>query len=136
MVCGAAIDRQVLGVEMKIAVGIIGMMLGLIVLLQSCMVAAGGGLMSNHDLAGAGSVGLLVGFLFFVGGAFSFGLPLVSAVVFVLGSLLAFLAASSFPDMKIWAFADIILAAMSYFAWRRRRTHRASGSASPVRDKP
>ncbi|MER9456562.1 hypothetical protein [Mesorhizobium sp. M0478] len=106
---------------MKVAIGIIGIMLGLVVLLQSCAVATGGNLTSNHDLAGAGSVGVFVGLLFFVGGAFAFGLPLVSAIVFVLGSLLAFLAASSFGDMKIWAFADLILAAMALFAWRSAR---------------
>ncbi|RWH69474.1 MAG: hypothetical protein EOQ86_30230 [Mesorhizobium sp.] len=106
---------------MKIAVGIIGILLGLIVLLQSCAVATGGSLASNQELAGAGSVGVFVGLLFFVGGAFAFGLPLVSAIIFVIGSLLALMAASAFGDMKIWAIADLILAAMAFFAWRSTR---------------
>ncbi|TIP06465.1 MAG: hypothetical protein E5X72_01740 [Mesorhizobium sp.] len=113
---------------MKIAVGIIGILLGLISMLQSCAVATGGSITSNHDLAGAGSVGVLVGLLFFVGGAFAFGLPLVSTIIFVVGSLFAFIAASSFTDMKIWAFADLILAAMAFFAWRSAR--RSGGSVS------
>ncbi|TPI28806.1 hypothetical protein FJW07_30770 [Mesorhizobium sp. B3-1-9] len=113
---------------MKIAVGIIGILLGLVSMLQSCAVATGGSLTSNHDLAGAGSVGLLVGLLFFIGGAFAFGLPLVSAIIFVVGSLFAFIAASSFTDMKIWAFADLILAAMAFFAWRSARGARLKTS--------
>ncbi|ETA72692.1 hypothetical protein MesloDRAFT_1573 [Mesorhizobium japonicum R7A] len=94
------------------------MLLGLVSMLQSCAVATGGSITSNHDLAGAGSVGVFVGLLFFVGGAFAFGLPLVSGIIFVVGSLFAFIAASAFTDMKIWAFADLILAAMAFFAWR------------------
>ncbi|CAN7475167.1 hypothetical protein [Mesorhizobium caraganae] len=113
---------------MKIAVGIIGILLGLISMLQSCAVATGGSILANHDLAGAGSVGLLVGLLFFVGGAFAFGLPLVSAIVFVVGSLFAFIAASAFTDMKIWAVADLILAAMAFFAWRSARRGRAGST--------
>ncbi|RWD01423.1 MAG: hypothetical protein EOS58_25440 [Mesorhizobium sp.] len=113
---------------MKIAVGIIGILLGLVSMLQSCAVATGGSLTSNHDLAGAGSVGVLVGLLFFVGGAFAFGLPLVSAIIFVVGSLFAFIAASAFTDMKIWAIADLILAAMAFFAWRSARATRLKTS--------
>ncbi|BCG98121.1 hypothetical protein MesoLj131b_01210 [Mesorhizobium sp. 131-2-5] len=113
---------------MKIAVGIIGILLGLISMLQSCAVATGGSITANHDLAGAGSVGVLVGLLFFVGGAFAFGLPLVSAIIFVVGSLFAFIAASSFTDMKIWAFADLILAAMAFFAGRSARAARIKAS--------
>ncbi|MEI9417455.1 hypothetical protein [Mesorhizobium sp. Cs1321R2N1] len=113
---------------MKIAVGVIGILLGLVSMLQSCAVATGGSILANHDLAGAGSVGVLVGLLFFVGGAFAFGLPLVSALVFVVGSLFAFNAASAFTDMKIWAFVDLILALMAHFAWRS--TRKASIEAS------
>ncbi|RUU82760.1 hypothetical protein [Mesorhizobium sp. M7A.F.Ca.MR.362.00.0.0] len=119
---------------MKIAVGIIGILLGLISMLQSCAVATGGSIAANHDLAGAGSVGVFVGLLFFVGGAFAFGLPLVSAIIFVVGSLFAFIAASSFTDMKIWAFADLILAVMAFFAWRSARRGRA-GSATEAKIK-
>lgn len=120
---------------MKVAVGIIGILLGLVSMLQSCAVATGGSIAANQDLAGAGSVGVLVGLLFFVGGAFAFGLPLVAAIVFVVGSLFAFLAANAFPDMRIWAFADIILGVMAFSAWRRSRTPKATGPASAVQDK-
>jgi hypothetical protein len=62
------------------------------------------------------------------GHAFAFGLPLVSAIIFVVGSLFAFIAASSFADMKIWAFADLILAAMAFFAWRSARKAKTTPS--------
>ncbi|MER9740902.1 hypothetical protein [Mesorhizobium sp. M0187] len=102
-------------------------------MLQSCAVATGGSIAANHDLAGAGSVGVLVGLLFFVGGAFAFGLPLISAIIFGVGSLFAFIAASAFTDMKIWAIADLILAAMAFFAWRSGRAGRGKTSSEATK---
>ncbi|MBZ9850299.1 hypothetical protein LB565_20165 [Mesorhizobium sp. CA14] len=115
---------------MKIAVGIIGILLGIITMLQSCAVATGGNILANQELAGAGSVGVLVGLLFFVGGAFAFGLPLVAAIVFVVGSFFALIAINAFPDMKVWAVADLLLAAMAFFAWRSARRSGANVETS------
>lgn len=105
---------------MKIAGGILGLLLGLLVLLQSCTVATTASLV-GHEAAGAGAAGVLVGLLFFVGGAFAFGLPIVSTIAFVLAALLAFLAASEFPDMGIWGGVAVALAALCFFAWRSGR---------------
>lgn len=106
---------------MKIAVGIIGIVLGLLVLLQSCTVATGGHLVDNKTLGEAGSIGVFVGLLCFVGGAFAFGLPLVSVFVFALAALLAFMVSGDFPDMRVWGFATLLLAALSVWAWRKSR---------------
>ncbi|MBB4305034.1 hypothetical protein GGD81_004100 [Rhodobium orientis] len=67
---------------MKIATGIVGIVVGLLVLLQSCAVGVGSNLVNDQATLQAGSVGVLVGFLFFVAGAFAFGLPVVSMVIF------------------------------------------------------
>jgi L-cysteine desulfidase len=75
---------------MKIATGIIGLFLGLLVLLQSCAVTAGSGLANDSATAAAASIGMLVGLVFFIAGAFSFALPLVGAIMFFIAGLLAF----------------------------------------------
>ncbi|TAU81967.1 hypothetical protein ELH50_01270 [Rhizobium ruizarguesonis] len=105
---------------MKIAVGIIGIFLGLLVLLQSCTVAATSGLVADKATGGAGAIGMLVGLLFFVAGAFSFALPLVATIVFALGSAFAFLASTqgNFGDISIWGFIGLAMTAMSFFTWR------------------
>lgn len=111
---------------MKLATGIIGMFLGLLILLQSCGVAAGGGLIKDHATSGAGAIGMLVGVLFFIGGAFAFGLPLVATIVFSTASLLAFLGSQGlYADLKIWSVVSLVLAAMAFFPWRSARRAKA-----------
>ncbi len=112
---------------MKIATGIIGIFLGLIVLLQSCAVTAGSGLLKDQATGGSAAVGMLVGLLFFIAGAFAFGLPLVSAIIFVAASLLAFLASTqgSFADIVIWAYIALALAVMAFFTWRSGKKKQA-----------
>ena len=60
---------------MKIAAGIIGLIIGLLVLLQSCAVATTASLAEIEIGKQEGSVGVFVAFAMFVGGAFAFGLP-------------------------------------------------------------
>ncbi|CDZ44270.1 hypothetical protein [Neorhizobium galegae] len=108
---------------MKIAIGIISMFLGLLVLLQSCTVGTASHMLGEQAAADAGAVGMLVGALYFVGGAFSFGLPVVAMVVFAVASLLALAAGASgnFSDMTVWAVVALILAVGAFFAWRSAR---------------
>ncbi|MBB4114574.1 uncharacterized membrane protein YjfL (UPF0719 family) [Rhizobium sp. BK226] len=111
-----SIEREI----MKIAVGIIGIFLGLLVLMQSCAVTAGSGLLQDKATGGAGAIGMLVGLLFFIAGAFSFALPLVGAIMFTLAAAFAFIASTSgsFSDITIWGFIALVLAVMSFFTWR------------------
>lgn len=105
---------------MKIAVGIVGILLGMLALLQSCAVTVGSSLTHDQATGGSASIGVLVGFLYFVAGAFAFGLPLVSAIIFGVAALLAFLGASqgNFGDIGIWGGVGIVLAIGAFFAWR------------------
>ncbi len=113
---------------MKIAIGIISMFLGLLVLLQSCTVGTASHMLGEQATADAGAVGMLVGLLYFIGGAFSFGLPVVAMVVFAIASLLAFAAGASgsFSDMTVWAVVAIILAVGAFFTWRSARKAKAA----------
>lgn len=113
---------------MRIAVGILGLMAGLLVILQSCAVSVGSNMVGDAATSDAGAAGLLVGFACFIGGAFAFGLPTVSLVVFALAALAAFAAAASgeFDDLNVWGFGALILAALSFVA--RRKGQKAPGT--------
>ena len=52
---------------MKIAIGIIGLMLGILVLLQSCTVGTASHMIGNEAGGDAGALGLLAGLLLFAG---------------------------------------------------------------------
>ena len=103
---------------MKIAVGIIALMLGLLIMLQSCTIGTASHMLGDQTTSEAGAVGLFAGLLLFFGGAFAFGLPIVSACLFTLAGLMALLGATEFPDLTIWAIVAFVLAGLSFFAWR------------------
>ncbi len=116
---------------MKIAVGIIGLFLGLLVLLQSCAVTAGSGLLNDQATGSAGAVGMLTGVLLVIGGAFSFGLPLVGAIIFFVSALMAFIASSqgSFGDMSVWGVIALLLGVMGFFTWRSAKRKKSQPAA-------
>lgn len=118
---------------MKIATGIIAMLLGLIVLLQSCTVGTASHLIGNQASSDAGAAGVGAGFLIFVGGAFAFALPAVSVFIFAAAGLLALTGAADFPDLQVWAVFSGILAAMALVGWhsdrKKKRTPAVAGIA-------
>ncbi|MGQ3210121.1 MAG: hypothetical protein ACT6U0_29045 [Shinella sp.] len=88
-------------------------------------------MIGNEAGGDAGALGILAGLLLFVGGAFAFGLPIVSIVTFTLAGLLAIAGSAKFPDLQIWGFASLGMAAMAFFAWRSgKRKAAAAGSTS------
>lgn len=106
---------------MRVAVLVIGLILLLAIGLQSCFVATGeallGGLGGGEAVGGGGAIGLLVALLFGIAAAFALGKPAVSMVIFVLASLLAFMAGSTgFSDMKVWGVFALVLALLSFFS--------------------
>ena len=103
---------------MRIASGIISLVLGFAVLFQSCAVAGLGSVVAPGSTTGA--VGMLVGILLLIGGAFSFQLPKVSVVICIIAALFAGVEAmNNFPDMKVWAVLCLILAVMNFFGARK-----------------
>jgi hypothetical protein len=122
---------------MRIAVGIIALVAGLLASLQSCAISIGSDLGGDAVSAQAGGAGILVGFMLIVGGAFAFGLPTVSLVVFTLAAALGFLAASEggiFTDLEIWSWGAVVLAVLSILA--RRQRGKAPNRASSDEHKP
>ncbi|MCO5153926.1 MULTISPECIES: hypothetical protein [unclassified Shinella] len=111
---------------MKIAVGIIAIMLSLLVMLQSCTIGTASHVLGDQTTSEAGAMGLFAGLLLFFGGAFAFGLPVVSACLFTLAGLMALLGAAEFPDLTIWAIIAFVLAGLSFFAWRSGKKRAAS----------
>lgn len=118
---------------MKIATGIVALMLGLLVLLQSCTIGTGSSLLGDQATADAGAVGIIAGFFLFVGGAFSFGLPMAAVIMFIVAGFVAFTSVEQFPDLQVWAVLSIVLAAVALFAWRSDRKRRRG--TKPRREK-
>jgi hypothetical protein len=107
---------------MRLATTIISLVLMLGVGFQSCAVTVGAALGEDEQLAGGAAVGLLVAFLFLIGGAFAMAYPVVSLASFSLAGTVALAAgvATEFSDMTVWAFVSFVLAAMSFFGIREK----------------
>lgn len=100
---------------MKIAVGIIGLFLSLIALMQSCTITGLSGLADDQAVGEAGALGMATAILMFFGSAFSFGLPKVARVLFLLAFLVSIPAREAFPDMWVWGVASLILGVLLVF---------------------
>lgn len=100
---------------MRIAVMIISLCLSILVGLQSCTLIVGGEITKNHDASSIGGIGIILGILFFLGGAFAIGLPKISQrIFFAAGCLALFINFTSRYDyMLICALVAAILAAMA-----------------------
>ena len=119
---------------MKIASGILSLILGLMILLQSCAVGIGASILGEESAAQGGSVGFFVAFLFFIGGAFSFALPKVSMVVLTIAGFLGIAAGATtvYGDMTVWGVAALILAAFNFFGSRKKKTKEATTTTPPT----
>lgn len=116
---------------MRVATTIISLFLMMAVGLQSCAVTFGGTLTSDESLSGGGAIGMFVSFLFLLGGAFAISFPIVSLSAFVFSAVLALAVGvgSDFSDMAVWAFVALILATMSFFGIREKKTKESQSAA-------
>ena len=117
---------------MKIAIGIIALLLGLFVSVQSFTVSFGSHLLQDEATSQVAAVGIFVGLLYFIGGAFAFGLPVVSMVMFAIAALLGLSAGADgdFSDLSIWGGLALVLAVLSFFAWRSGRKAKQASKAA------
>jgi phosphate/sulfate permease len=108
---------------MRIAVLIIGLLLGLLVFLQSMVVNVGSGIAKNDNLENAAAAGVFLAFFWLIASALVIPFPLASAILFVLGGIMGMIAAgnSEFDDLWIWGCVSFVLAIMSFFGWRGKR---------------
>jgi hypothetical protein len=117
----------------KIATGIISLVLMLVVGVQSCGVALGGSVFHDQSGQTGGSLGFLVAFLFLLGGAFAFAKPFVSMIFFALAAIFGWTGGSTttFSDLTVWGFVSLILGIMSFFGWRgdRKKRNQQNNSA-------
>lgn len=103
---------------MRIAAGIISLILGAMILFQSCAVGGLGAIVAPESKAGA--LGMFTGFLLLIAGAFAFQLPKVAMIVSVVAAIFAFAeSANDFKDMKVWGVFCLGLAVMEFFAARK-----------------
>ena len=72
---------------MRIATMILSLILMLVVGLQSCAVSVGDASLNEPTKSQGGAIGILIAFLFLIGGAFALVFPLVSLVAFVLAGI-------------------------------------------------
>ncbi len=104
---------------MRIATLIIGLILMFVIGIQGCLVGAGGAFLGDEQLSGGGGMGFLAALLAGIAAAFSLAKPLVSMIIFIIGAIVSFIAASSgFSDMNVWGVLLLILALFSYFGHR------------------
>ena len=114
---------------MRIAVLILGLLLGLLMFFQTFLVYTLSGATSQQETSEAGAIGLFMAILWLVACALVIPVPLVSTVVFAVAGLMGFAAASSsdFSDLGIWGGISLILAVLSFIGWiGKRRGERKS----------
>jgi len=110
---------------MRIAVLIIGLLLGLLMFLQTFVVAAQGDAANDDKTSEAAAVGLLMALLWLAACALVIGFPRVSIVLFAIAGLLGFAASGNFSDLAIWGGASFVLAGMSFLGHRGKRKQQA-----------
>jgi membrane protein implicated in regulation of membrane protease activity len=113
---------------------ILGLILMVIVGLQSCAVSFGGSIAGQQKAEEGGAVGLAITLLFLVASAFALVFPLVSLVCFALGGILGLTAGATTPftDLTIWGVVSLVLAVLSFFGWREKRKRRAESQSRVV----
>jgi hypothetical protein len=105
---------------------ILSLVLMLVVGAQSCAVSVGDEMLGEKAATQGGPIGLIIAFLFLLGGAFALVFPLVSLAAFVLAGLLGLAGegTTSFGDLTVWGVVSLILAVFSFFGWREKRKRR------------
>ncbi|HWV23265.1 MAG TPA: hypothetical protein VNZ58_03670 [Thermomicrobiales bacterium] len=119
---------------MRIAVLILGLLLGLLMFFQALIGYVVGSATSSDDLAGAGALGLLVALMWLLACALVIAFPLVSAIILGLAMPIAWgSAALGYTDMWIWSGASFVLAVMAFFGWRGKVKDRREAEAERMR---
>jgi vacuolar-type H+-ATPase subunit I/STV1 len=111
---------------MRIAVLIIGIVLGFIIMVQSFSAGVLGEVGNNDDISDAGAGGVWVAIFWIIASALAIAFPMASVVLFGFASAIAFGIAgtSDFEDMWVWGGIGILLAIFSFFGWRGKRKDR------------
>jgi hypothetical protein len=99
--------------------------------LQTVLVTGLSSAADDEDTAGAGSVGVLMSFMWLVACALVLAFPMASMIIFGLAGLLGIAvgASSEFADLVVWGIISLVLALMSFFGWRGKKRDKAAAEA-------
>jgi hypothetical protein len=99
----------------RIATMILSLILMLVIGAQSCAVSLGDAALNTKSAEQGGPIGLVMAFLFLVGGAFALAFPFVPVLAFFFAGLFGVAggASTSFGDLTIWGVVSLILAVLS-----------------------
>jgi hypothetical protein len=117
-------ERRI-GEKMRIAVLIMGLLLGLLMFLQTLAAYVLSDAINDDKSSEAAAVGILMALLWLGACALVIGFPRVSIVLFVSAGVLGFAASGDFPDLGIWGGVSLVLAGMSYLGHRGKRKQQA-----------
>jgi hypothetical protein len=118
---------------MRIAVLIIGLLLGAVMFLQTVLVSGLSDAANDEASAQSGAVGVFMSLLWLAACAFVIPFPMISVVVFALAGVLGFAASGDFPDLAIWGGISLVLAVLSLLGWRGKRRDRREADAERQR---
>ena len=107
---------------MRIAVLILGLVLGVAMFFQTWLVYALSGLSSKpNEIGTSATMGLLMAILWLIGVAAVIGAPLVSVIAFAFAGVIGIAMSANFPDLAVWGAVSFILAVLSLIGWRQKR---------------
>lgn len=109
---------------MRVTVLIAGLLLGAVMFLQTFLVSALGSAAQDQGSEQAGSIGLIMSFLWLAACAFVLPVPMVSVVLFTLAGLMGFAASGDFSDLAVWGGISLVLAVLSFLGWMGKRKER------------
>lgn len=120
---------------MRIAVLIIGLLLGFLMFLQTVLIYAGSSATEQEDLAGSAAIGIFMAVIWLVACALVIAFPMFSAGMFIAAGALGLLAAgtSEFEDLYIWAGISFGLAFMAILGGRGKKKAEAAIRAEHLR---
>ena len=102
----------------------------LVIGLQSIAISVGNSIAGDEQTSIAAGYGILVAFMFLVGGAFAFKLPRVSMVAFILAAFFGLPGSSDFKDLWVWGIVSLVLAVLCYFAGRKKKAKKEPDQTS------
>ena len=115
---------------MRIAVLIIALCMTMLVGVQSCTIFVVAGLGSDKQMSGAGSVGVVVAFLYVLGAAFVLKLPKMAGGILAIAGMLGLLAGfrTAFVDLRYWGGLAVVMSLMAFAGARQSPSQNGASS--------